>query len=217
MGAKPMTNEDIEFIIPNIPEEVKNLVLPDVYDLTYWGNRKNRTFYVDFEIDDKYELLELSKVIIQMNMDEISIPKEHLKPIYLFVHTYGGDIEQALFFCDLIISSRIPIVTISMGVTMSAGFLIFLAGHKRLAFRHSQFMCHTGSATLGGTAEQVESAQANYKKQLKTMQAYILDRTAIDEKLFNKNKTKDWYISGDDLLNYKIVDGFIDKFDNILL
>lgn len=211
----PMQNEDIEFIIPEVPENLRDCVLPDSYELSYWGNRKNRTFYIDYEIDDKYDLLELSKVIIQMNMDERGIPKDKLKPIYLFIHTYGGDIEQALYFCDLLISSRIPIVTISMGVAMSAGFLIYLAGDKRLAFKHSQFLCHTGSATLGGTAEQVESAQANYKKQLNTMKDYILERTAINEKLFNKYKSKDWYINGEDLLKYKIVDSFIDSFDDM--
>lgn len=211
-----MENPDIKFIIPQIPEEIKSGSLPDAYELAYWGNRKNRTFFIDYEIDQDYDLLELSKVIVQMNMDEKDIPEKDLKPIYLYIHTYGGDIEQAFYFCDLLISSRIPIITISMGVAMSAGFLIFLAGKKRYAFKHSQFLCHNGSASISGTTEQVKSAQVNYEDQVKMMQKYILERTAIDEKVYKKNKMKDWYINGDDLLKYKIVDKFIDNFVDIL-
>ena len=95
---------------------------PEVY--TYWKDRKNRTFYIDYEIEEDYSLVELAKIIIQMNIEEKDI--ENPEPIRLFIHSYGGDIEQALFFCDLVKSSRIPIITIGMGVAMSAGFLIFL-------------------------------------------------------------------------------------------
>ena len=66
-----------------------------------------------------------------MNIKEKDIPEEELKPIRIFIHSYGGDLEQATFFSDLLLSSRIPITTVAMGVAMSAGFLIFLAGSKR--------------------------------------------------------------------------------------
>lgn len=132
------------------------------------------------------------------------------------MHSYGGDLEQAFFFCDLIKSSRIPIITVAMGVAMSAGFLIFISGNKRYAFPHSQLLIHSGFASLGGTAEQVEEAQKNYKRQQECMKRYILDNTAIDEKLFQKNSKKDWYLSGDDLINYKIADGLISSFTELL-
>ena len=92
----------------------KDVLTPEEYN--YWTSRQNRTFYIDFEVDETYELMEIAKVIIQINMSEINIPKENLKPIYLFVHSYGGDIEQANFFCDLVMSSRVPIITIGMGL-----------------------------------------------------------------------------------------------------
>ena len=48
---------------------------------------------------------------------------------------------------------------------MSAGFLIFLSGKKRYAFSHTSMLVHSGSAAFQGTAEQIEEAQKNYKKQ----------------------------------------------------
>lgn len=189
---------------------------PDPAEYTYWKARENRTFYIDYEIEEDYCLMDLSKVIIQMNMEEKDVPVEELKPIYLYVHSYGGDIEQANFFCDLCMSSRIPIVTIAMGAAMSAGFLIMLAGHRRYAFKHSQLLVHTGSGTLSGTAEQIEEAQKNYKKQINEMKEYILSRTSIDEKTFNKNKAKDWYLTTEELLKYNVVDKLIENFDEII-
>jgi len=192
----------------------KDILTPEEYN--YWTSRQNRTFYIDFEVDETYELMEIAKVIIQINMSEINIPKENLKPIYLFVHSYGGDIEQANFFCDLVMSSRVPIITIGMGVAMSAGFLILISGQKRYAFKHCQMLIHSGSAGFSGTAEQVEEMQKNYKKQINEMKEYILERTSIDEKTFNKNKNKDWYLTSKELIDYHIVDALIENIDDIL-
>ena len=192
----------------------KDVLTPAEYN--YWTSRQNRTFYIDFEVDETYELMEIAKVIIQINMSEINIPKENLKPIYLFVHSYGGDIEQANFFCDLVMSSRVPIITIGMGVAMSAGFLILISGQKRYAFTHCQMLIHSGSAGFSGTAEQVEEMQKNYKKQINEMKEYILERTSIDEKTFNKNKNKDWYLTSKELIDYHVVDALIENIDDIL-
>ena len=190
--------------------------IPTPEDYNYWKLRENRTFFIDYEIDECYDLVELSKTIIQLNMEDRDKPIEELKPIYIYVFSYGGDLAQANFFCDLVQSSRIPIITVGMGVAMSAGCLILLSGHKRYAFKHCQVLIHSGSGGFSGTAEQVEEAQKNYKKQLQDMKSYILERTNIDEKTFNKNKSKDWYLTDDELIKYHIVDKIITSFDEIL-
>ena len=199
-----------------IPESLlKDNTLPDPMELNYWEARKNRTFYIDFEVDDDYQLLEIAKTIINMNMAEKDIPVDELKPIYLWIMSYGGDLEQANFFCDLVETSRIPIVTVAMGAAMSAAFLIFLAGKRRYAFKHSQLLIHSGSGQLTGTAEQIKEAQLNYNRQIENMKDYILARTTIDAKTFNKNKTKDWYLTADELVKYHIVDKLVESFDDI--
>lgn len=189
--------------------------LPDPVDLTYWESRHNRTFYIDYTIDECYALVELSKVIVNMNYNEKDIPKEDLKPIYIYIMSYGGDSDQAMYFCDLMLSSRIPIITIGTGVCMSSGFLIFLSGHRRYAFPHCQMLVHSGSAGFQGTAEQVKEAQKNYEAQIKAIKQYVLGRTSIPEKIFNKNKSKDWYLNGDELIKYNIINKFVEKFEDI--
>lgn len=208
-GKSPMELLEIPLI-----GNTKESELPTPEEFTYWKDRKNRTFYIDYEINEDYSLVELAKIIIQMNIEEKD--KENPDPIRLFIHSYGGDIEQALFFCDLVKASRIPIMTIGMGVAMSAGFLIFLAGSKRYAFEHTSMLVHSGSAAFQGTAEQIEEAQKNYKKQIEQMKSYILANTKIDEKTFNKNRNKDWYLSSDELLRYGVIDEVITDITKII-
>lgn len=194
---------------------IKESDMPSPEEYTYWKDRNSRTFYIDYEIDEDYSLVELAKIIIQMNIEEKDVKQQDLKPIRLFIHSYGGDIEQSLFFCDLVKASRIPIITIGMGVAMSAGFLIFLSGKRRYAFPHTSMLVHSGSAAFQGTAEQIEEAQKNYKKQIEQMKSYILTNTNIDEKTFNKNRNKDWYLSSDELLKYNIIDEVITDITTI--
>jgi ATP-dependent protease ClpP protease subunit len=94
-GKSPMELLEIPLI-----GNAKESELPTPEEFTYWKDRKNRTFYIDYEINEDYSLVELAKIIIQMNIEEKD--KENPDPIRLFIHSYGGDIEQALFFCDLV-------------------------------------------------------------------------------------------------------------------
>lgn len=209
-----MAKNNFELLEFEIPDTLKEVTLPAPEELSYWSSRKNRTFYIDYEIEDNYMLMELAKVIIQMNMEEKDIPVADLKPIFLFIHSYGGDLDQCNAFCDILECSRIPIITVGMGIAMSAGFLIFLSGKRRYAFKHCQFLAHSGSAGFQGTAEQIEEAQKNYKRQIVAMKEHILGHTSIDEKTFNKNKNKDWYITGEEIENYDIAK-IITSFDEI--
>lgn len=193
-------DELMEYVIPNGKDF--QLVDPSEYD--YWLNRKQRCFYIDFEVEDDYRCVELMKTIIQMNIAEKDIPEDSLQPIKIFLFSYGGDLSQATALCDVIEASRIPIITICMGVAMSAGFLIFLAGKRRYALKQSTLLVHQGSAAFSGSASEIEEAQKNYKKTLDKMKNYIMSHTDIDEKLFKKNQTKDWYIEGDDISKLNI-------------
>lgn len=190
-------------------------VLPKPDEMLYWELKEQRTYWIDYEIDDAYLLITLAKEIIRINNEEAGITTP--EPIILYIHSYGGDLDQAQFFCDLVESSRVPIITVATGAAMSAGLLIFLSGKRRYAFRHSSLLIHQGSASFSGTAEEIDSAQRSYKRKLEKMKRYILSRTSINEKLFEKNKTKDWYVSGDELISLGIADKIIESFDDIKL
>lgn len=195
-----------EFIIPAIElgGELIEKKYPTSEEYTYWNLRKSRVFFIDYEIEDDYALMELSKVITYLNISEMGIAEELLEPIVLVIHSYGGDLAQSLYFADLIMSSRIPIYTVAAGAAMSAGMIIFLAGSKRFLFKHSQLLIHAGEGVLQGTADQVDQAHSNYKRVIKEMGEYILERTNIEEKVLKKNQKKDWYLTPEEIEKYNI-------------
>ena len=196
------------YLVTNSNDEPTEINLPNPYSVSYWRARAQRTFYIDYEIDSQQgtdkELLLLTKTIIEMNVEEKDIPEEELKPITIYIQTLGGELDVSFNLADVISASRIPIITVGMGSVMSAGFIIFLAGKRRYIFKHSNLLIHSGSATLSGTAEQVAAAQANYNKQLDEMKQYTLERTDIPEKVFNKNRTKEWYLTIDEVEEYGV-------------
>lgn len=203
----------MEIAVP-LPIE-NNSPLPSPDEVLYWELKEKRAYWIDYEIDEGYDLLTLAKELIRLNIEEAGVTNP--KPITLYIHSYGGDLDQSQFFCDLIESSHIPVITVATGVAMSAGLLIFLSGKRRYAFKHSTLLIHQGSASFSGTADEIESAQKAYKRKLEKMKKYILSHTSVDEKLFEKNKTKDWYVTGDELISLGIADKIIEKFSDIKL
>lgn len=48
------------------------------------------------------------------------------------------------------------------------------------------------------------------------MKEYILNKTEISEKVFNKYKNRDWYLTTDELLEYKAIDGVVTNISMII-
>lgn len=206
-------DENIQVLDIMIPPEA-DVKLPNPELVHYYKDYDDRKIYIDFDIDDS--LFEVTKQILDYNRKDSRTPAEKRKPITIYVMSYGGDLYQAYALISTILSSTTPIYTVNMGVAMSAGLLILLAGHKRFAMKYSTAMIHSGSGGAQGTYEQMEEQQKNYKKLIDQMRAYILERTKIDSKLFTKQKSKDWYICDKEQVELGIVDELVANLDSIL-
>lgn len=208
--------------IPNIMKSYSNLELPDPDDEIYYIAKTNRIFYIDYEIyreqgTDYSSLTQLIKTIININIEDAVKPVEERQHIVLLIDSPGGDIDIAFSLSDVIKASVTPVYTVALSKTMSAAFIIFLSGHKRFVFQHSQLLCHQGSVSMGGSASEFEEATKNYKKLLDKMKNFILENSKIDAKTFLKNQKKDWYISSSEAVEqYGIADKVIDNLSEIL-
>jgi ATP-dependent Clp protease protease subunit len=197
-----------------IPGNLENLQLPSPELLTYYRNLDNRVIWIDYGVDES--ILEVSKLIMEFNRLDKDIPTEERKPIKLLLYSYGGDGQACFSLLDVIGLSKTPVYTINMGVAMSAGLLILLAGHKRFCLKNSTALAHSGSGGASGTFEQTEAQMKDYKRFVETMRDYIIERSDIDTKTFNRYKNKEWYLYAKDQIKYHIVDKVIDDIDEIL-
>ena len=197
-----------------LPEKIENLQLPAPELVTFWNDEQDRVFWIEGEITDC--LFEYSKQIIRINKEDKGIPIEDRKPIKFFIDSPGGDLETMLSFIGLVSISKTPIWTINAGCSYSAAGLILMSGHKRFAMPNSQTLIHTGSGSVSGTFDQTTEQMKNYKQLVDKMKDFILSHTKIDQKLFNKNKSKDWFINTEEQLSLGIVDKIVDDLDEII-
>lgn len=206
-------NEDVQFLDIVIPKSVANMELPAPELVQFYKDYDNRNIFIS-DIDE--DLFATTKLIYDYNASDKGKPIEERKPITIQIMSYGGDLYQAYALISAILASTTPVITINCGVAMSAGLLILLAGHKRFAMKYSTAMMHSGSGSASGSYEEMEASQKNYKKLIDLMRNYIMERTTIDSKLFNKNKTKDWYITDSEQVELGIVSKIVENLDEIL-
>lgn len=65
--------------------------LPSPEEVLYWELKEKRAYWIDYEIDEGYELLTLAKELTRLNLEEAGITDP--EPIILFIHSYGGDLD----------------------------------------------------------------------------------------------------------------------------
>lgn len=143
--------------------------------------------------------------------NEQGTPIEDRIPIKIFINTYGGDLLSAFTIMDAIKLSTTPVWVINQGKAYSAGFLIFICGHKRLSLSTSSFLFHEGSIRTGGDAHKFESGADFYKKQRVMMKDLILEQTKITEEEYNEHKKDDWWLTTSEAIDLGIADQIIDK------
>lgn len=191
-----------------------NLQLPSPELVSYYQLKRNRMFWINFEIDDY--LLEISKQIILINKADYGIPEEERKPIKLYIHTDGGMIEPCMSFLDLMLLSKTPIYTIDMGNALSAGIWIFVCGNKRYCMPNSRALYHSGSGGVGGDFEKVKAGIDEYNRQVEVLRDILLSRTKIDKKLFNKKKDTEWYMDASQMIELGVADYIVSDINEIL-
>lgn len=197
-----------------IPENLEDMKLPSPEMVNYWTLAEKRIFYIDYEIDES--VLEIQRSIIAINIADRDKKIEDRIPIKIFLDTPGGLLSETMSLATIMIMSKTPIITVNIAEAYSGGCLLLLAGHQRYALPYSKAMLHTGSGGTVGTYEQTEQAQKNYKKQIEEMGSYILERTGMDDKLYKRNKTKDWYLDANEQVSTGVVHKIVSDLDEII-
>lgn len=188
--------------------------LPESDDVSKWVLERERKVYLDDDIG--YNIMELQRLILRWNAEDRNIDPVQRRPIRLYIMSYGGELDFMWSMIDTIQMSKTPVITINMGVAASAAALIFLAGTRRYMMPHASLIIHEGSAQLAGDAVKVMDQSDSYKKQLKQMKEYILERTEIPRQQLQKKRSNDWYIDAAYCLEHKACDGIIATLDDII-
>ena len=196
-----------------LPPEA-NLQLPDAALLNYYRSVDERILWVDGEID--ISLLELTKLILHWNMQDKDIPVEQRKPIKMFIFSPGGNLAETMHMCSVMQMSKTPVWTVNMGMALSGGFMLLIAGHKRFTMPYARAMFHRGSGGAAGTFGQAEDAMKDYNAQMETMKKFVLEHTKITAAAYGKRKDRDWYFGAEEQVANGVVDEIVTDLEQIL-
>ena len=188
--------------------------LPSPDEISYYTLEKDRKIYLEGDIGQDTMVLE--RMILRWNMEDKGIPVSERKPIRIYIMSYGGDLDYMWSAIDAIQLSVTPIVTVDMGVAASAAALIFLAGHERWMLPNAKVIIHEGSAQMAGDAVKVMDATDSYRKELKRMKEYILDRTEIPKTMMNKKRNNDWTLDSAYCLETKVTHKIVRSLNDII-
>lgn len=204
----------IDFGITDDIKELGKTNLPDPSLLEYYTQIKERHIFWNMDVD--IDLVDCSYKIIQWNKEDRDKDVESRVPIKIFINSDGGCLNSVLNFINLIKLSKTPIVTIAMGKVFSAGFLMLLAGHKRYCFEYSEGLLHSGSFGIMNSTEKVMDYIDHTRKIEKMVKEYVVSRTKITPKEYDKNYRNEWYMTSQDMIKYGVVDELIEDLDLIL-
>lgn len=188
------------------------LPVPDL--VSYYVLENDRKLYLEGEVDSG--VLNIQRMILRWNMEDAGRPAEERRPIRLFIHSQGGDMDMMWSLVDAIEASETPVYTVNTGLAASAAGIIFLAGRRRFMFRHSRLVIHEGSARMAGDAVKVMDAGENYKKMIKQMKEYIMSRSGITASALSKQKCHDWELDARYCLEHGVCDTVVERISEVI-
>lgn len=200
----------------SIVGELHDALVPDPTMVSYYVLEKERKIYLDTDVDAS--VMDIQKMMMRWNMEDKcdGKTKETAQPIWIYIMSYGGDLDYMWVLIDAIQTSVAPVYTVNLGVAASAASLIFVCGEKRFMTEHATVVIHEGSAQLAGDAVKVQDAADVYKLQLKQMKEFILEHTEIPRRQLMKKRSNDWTLSSDYCLKNKVCDVIIQNMHEIL-
>lgn len=201
----------------NITQAYKSYFEVDKVDnldgLSEYSDASNRNLYImgDINADTGVAVENMIRFYNQADK-QFNIAKEDRIPIKIWINSYGGDLQAALTTCDAINLSETPIYTINQGQAASAAALIFLAGHKRIAFPKSYLMIHEGSIGVSQIdAHKFQAMSDFYKVQRALLKKILMEYTGMSEEDYISHAKDDWWMDVNDAMKYNMIDMVMDK------
>ena len=154
------------------------------------------------------------KEIMEINEDdsrkEVDYKDWERKPIKLFINSFGGSVYDGLALVDVIKQSQTPVHTISIGSSMSMGFWIYLAGHKRFVGENATLMFHDISTVVWDKTEGIKQEVKEMERLQSMLSQYITSTSLVKQETLDDYITRkaEWYIPAEEAIKLKLSDGY---------
>lgn len=167
------------------------------------------------QIDDEERLIYFTGEVTEVNVSSaiaamFSMSLRSRKPIHMLIETYGGSIDSMFALYDAMKYIPCEIKTIALGKVMSAGVLIFAAGHKgsRLIAPHARLMTHPASCSVEGNIYEVRHELVEIERLESLWIDAMIRETGKDRKFFEQLNSRmgDQYLTPEECIKFGIAD-----------
>lgn len=174
-----------------------------VYDI-YSRLLKDRIIFIGTAIDDNVANVVIAQLLFLQTEDPD-------KEIHIYINSPGGVVSAGLAIYDTMQYVKPDIATYCIGQAASMGALLLCAGTKgkRYALPHSRIMIHQPIGGFYGQATDVEIHAKEILKMKKTLNEILAFHTGQPFEKIQADTERDFFMSGNDALNYGIVDNVI--------
>ncbi|MBR3204551.1 ATP-dependent Clp protease proteolytic subunit [Candidatus Saccharibacteria bacterium] len=135
------------------------------------------------------------------------------KPIWIYIDSFGGDIDTRMSLVNTISLSKTPVYTVNLGLCYSMAFVIFISGHRRFSLPDAKFLFHDGHKVCMGDANKVDDYMNFSKRYEKAVfRRIMLERSndTFTEEIYERLYPHDNYLFAKEALGYGFVDEIIE-------
>lgn len=183
-----------------------NLDLGGIYEEMYGELLKDRKIYINQDIDDSIIDM-VTFPIMRFNEEDKHKPVGERKPVVIYINSHGGDTIVAMHLANIIMKSETPIHAVVLGKSFSAGLIITIACHKRMATVNSTFLLHDGSMMVANSTAKAKDTMEFFSKLEEKVRDLILTKTNLTEDEYEILERKEFWCFGEVALEK----GFIDE------
>ncbi|MGD9340194.1 MAG: ATP-dependent Clp endopeptidase, proteolytic subunit ClpP [Chromatiales bacterium] len=191
-----------------------NLV-PMVVEQTARGERaydiysrllKERVIFMVGPVDDHV----CNLVVAQLLFLESENPD---KDIHLYINSPGGVVSAGLSVYDTMQFIKSDVSTICVGQAASMGAVLLAGGAKgkRFALPHSRVMIHQPIAGFQGQASDIDIHAREVLKTRDQLNFILAEHTGQDIEKIRLDTDRDYFMSGEEAVNYGLIDIVLDK------
>jgi ATP-dependent Clp protease protease subunit len=134
------------------------------------------------------------------------------KDVSIYINSPGGSVYAGLAIYDAMQFIKPDVQTICVGVAMSMGALLLAGGAegKRMALPNSKILIHQVSGGFSGQATDIEIHAKEIIDVRRRLDEIIAKHTGQPLDKVAKDTERDYFMSADEAMEYKIVDRVIE-------
>ena len=168
-----------------------------------------RTVLIYGEIDQELAKEVTEKLLVLQELGD--------EPIKIFINSQGGHVEAGDTIHDMIKFIKPEVHIIGTGWVASAGVTIYLAAKKenRYMLPNTRFMIHQPLGGVRGQASDIKIEMEEMQRMRKRINKLISDATGQKLSKVEKDTDRNYWMSGEESIDYGIASKIIENIDEL--